>query len=168
MVYDESMGTQINIQEKNYEKIIQEVNAFLSRLNIVPESVKVKEHKLHPIFSIQTKDSALLIGSQGETLQAINYILKKIINRNTDKNTEEVRFLIDVNGYQEHKLRELEKQTELLADRVRAFKHDVELGPMNAYERMVVHALFSNDPHIETLSSGEGKFRRIVLKYSGV
>ncbi|MFC1730966.1 protein jag [candidate division KSB1 bacterium] len=146
------------------EKITDVVKKFLERLNIVPDSIEVKEHKLHPIFSIQTKNSDLLIGNQGETLQAINHILKKIINRG-DK--EEVRFIVDVNKYQEHKLEELEKQAELLADRVRAFKHDVELDPMNAYERMVVHALFTNDPHIETSSSGEGKFRRIVLKYSG-
>jgi len=148
-----------------HEKITDEIKDFLERLHIIPDSIEVKEHKLHPIFSIQTKDSAILIGNQGETLQAINYILKKIIGQKTQEQ-EQVRFLVDVNGYQERKLIELEKQAELLADRVRAFKHDVELDPMNAYERMVVHALFTNDPHIDTSSFGEGKFRRVVLKYS--
>jgi len=147
-----------------HEKIIDEIKIFLEKLHIIPDSITVKEHKLHPIFSIQTKDSALLIGNHGETLQAVNYILRKFAEQS---NLEEVRFLVDVNGYQEHKLEELEKQAELLADRVRAFKHDVELEPMSAYERMVVHSLFTNDPHIETSSIGEGKFRRVVLSYTG-
>ena len=147
-----------------HEKITDEITNFLRRLNIIPDSIDIKEHKLHPIFSIRTKDSALLIGNQGETLRALNYIIKKIVEQGELKDT---RFLIDVNGYQERKLGELEKQAELLADRTRAFKHDVELNPMSAYERMVVHALFTHDPHIETSSTGEGRFRRVVLSYSG-
>jgi spoIIIJ-associated protein len=147
-----------------HEKITSEIRNFLEKLHIVPDSIEVKEHKLHPIFSIQTKDSALLIGNNGETLRAINYILRKIVEQDA---SEEARFIVDVNGYQVRKLEELEKQAELLADRVRAFKHDVELDPMSAYERMVIHSLFTNDPHIETFSVGEGKFRRVVLSYSG-
>ncbi len=146
------------------EKITNEIKRFLDRLSVVVDSIEVREHKLHPIFSIQTKDSALLIGNQGETLQALNHIIKKIVVRN---DLEDVKFLIDVNGYQERRLKELEKQAGLLADRARAFKHDVELDPMNAYDRMVIHSLFTNDPHIETSSFGEGRFRRVVLRYSG-
>ncbi len=148
----------------NHEKITSEIKIFLEKLNIVPDSIDVKEHKLHPIFSIQTKDSALLIGNHGETLRAFNYLIKRVINQN---DSDEIRFLVDINGYQERRLKDLEKQAELLADRVRAFKHEVELDPMSAYERMIVHSFFTNDPHIETASTGDGRFRRVVLSYSG-
>jgi spoIIIJ-associated protein len=53
----------------------------------------------------------------------------------------------------------------MLAQRARLFKHDVEMSPMNPYERLVVHELFAEDPEIVTESAGEGKFRHIVLKY---
>ena len=39
------------------------------------------------------------------------------------------------------------------------------MHPMNAYERLIVHSAFTDDPDIETESHGEGKFRRVVLKY---
>ena len=146
------------------KEITNEIKNFLDRLNIVSDSIDIKEHKLHPIFSIQTKDSALLIGNRGETLHALNYIIKKIVEQKISKDE---RFLIDINGYQERRLRELERQAELLADRARAFKREVELDPMSAYERMVVHSLFTNDPLIDTSSVGEGRFRRIVLQYLG-
>ena len=147
-----------------HKKITDEITLFLEKLDIVPDSIDSKEHKLHHIFSIHTKDSALLIGNNGETLQALNYLIKKIFQRNSEEDT---KFLIDVNGYQEKKIEQLEKQAELSADRVRAFKREVELEPTNAYERMIIHALFTNDPHIETFSVGEGRFRRVVLKFVG-
>ena len=56
----------------------------------------------------------------------------------------------------------------MLAQRARLFKRDVEMSPMNPYERLVVHELFAEDPEIQTLSEGEGKFRHIVLKYRSV
>ncbi len=148
----------------NNEKITKEIEFFLEKLSIIPDSIDIKEHKLHPIFSIQTKDSALLIGNHGETLRAFNYILKKIINQD---DSNEIKFLIDINGYQERRLKDIEKQAELLADRVRTFKKEVELDPMSAYERMIVHSFFADDPHIETASTGEGRFRKVVLSYSG-
>lgn len=147
-----------------HKKITDEIILFLEKLDIVPDFIDSKEHKLHHIFSIHTKDSALLIGNNGETLQALNYLIKKIFQRNSEEDT---KFLIDVNGYQEKKIEQLEKQAELSADRVRAFKREVELEPTNAYERMIIHALFTNDPHIETFSVGEGRFRRVVLKFVG-
>ncbi|NQV93049.1 hypothetical protein HQ403_00945 [Candidatus Kaiserbacteria bacterium] len=147
-----------------HEKIINEIKNFLERLHITPDSIEIRQHKLHPIFSIQTKDSAFFTTNEGEGLHAFNYLIKRIINK---EDTDEVKFLIDVNGYQEEKLKKLEQQAGLLADRARAFKHEVELSPMNAYERMVVHTLFTHDPHIKTSSVGEGKFRRVVLIYTG-
>ncbi|MBI2618027.1 hypothetical protein HYW58_01085 [Candidatus Kaiserbacteria bacterium] len=147
-----------------HETIKNTIRHFLGKLSIEPDSIDVKEHKLHPIFSVRTeKDSALLIGNRGESLQALNYLIKKALEKDAD--IGEMKFLIDVNGYQERKLEELEKKAHALADRARMFKHEVEMEPMNAYERMVVHALFADNPSIETMSAGEGKFRRITIRY---
>ena len=146
------------------EKIINEIKNLLDTLHIVPDSIDIKDHKLHPIFSIHTDDSNLFTKNKGEVLHAFNYLIKRIIDK---KGINEAKFLVDVNEYQEKKLQDLEEQAILLAERARAFKHEVELHPMNAYERMVVHALFTNDPHMETSSVGEGRFRRVVLRYSG-
>ena len=71
-----------------------------------------------------------------------------------------------MNSYHKRRLEELRRDARLLGERARAFQHEVELSPMNAYERMIVHAAFSNDLQIVTESRGEGKFRHVVLKYA--
>lgn len=150
---------------ETYEKITSEIRRFLGKLSIEPDSIEVKEHKLHPIFSVRTtNDSTLLIGNRGETLNALNNLIKKMLEK--DPETHEVKFLIDVNGYQERKLADLERQAREFAERARMFKREIEMEPMNAYERMVVHACFADDPSIETISVGNGKFRRVTIKYS--
>ena len=54
----------------------------------------------------------------------------------------------------------------MLAERAKTFKSDIEMPPINAYERMLVHSMFINDREIKTESEGEGKTRRIIFRYA--
>ena len=144
------------------EKIQSTIEELLDCLNIKVDTFDVKESELHPIFMVRSPDSRMLIGSDGEHLRALNYLAKKIVEKNVDG---EHRFLIDVNGYHSKKIDELKMQTKILAERARTFRHDVELSPMNAYERMIVHSILGEDKELSTESEGEGKFRRVVIRY---
>ncbi|MBL7045949.1 MAG: hypothetical protein ISR99_02880 [Parcubacteria group bacterium] len=144
------------------EKIQSTIEELLDCLNVKVDSFDVKESDLHPIFLVRSPDSRMLIGSGGESLKALNYLAKKIVERKVDG---EHRFLIDVNNYHSKKIDELKMQTKILAERARTFRHDVELSPMNAYERMIVHSLLGEDKELSTRSEGEGKFRRVIICY---
>ena len=106
---------------------------------------------------------ASLIGERGDTLRALNLVARRLAEATFS--AEAANFLIDVNDYHESQLEKVRQEARVLAQRARLFKHDVELPPQSAYERLVVHELFAEDPEIETQSAGEGKFRHIVLKY---
>jgi spoIIIJ-associated protein len=112
---------------------------------------------------VRTPDSKRLIGPQGDHLRAVNYILRRLAER--DPVLSEEKFLVDVNNYQYARIHDLEQKARLLAERVRTFRSSAEMSPMNAYERMVIHAMFSNDPEVTTESDGEGKVRHVVLRY---
>lgn len=117
------------------------------------------------VVTIATQDEAALVGTGGETLRALTLVARRMVEH---KHGEEAStFLIDINGKQEAALEGVRKNALLLAQRARLFKHDVEMPPLNPYERLVVHELFADDAEIKTESAGEGKFRHIVLKYSG-
>lgn len=139
------------------------VEELLGQMTISIDSIEVVVNDIHPIFSIRTRDSGILIGNQGETLRALNYIVKKMVESRLGEEPE--HFLVDVNGYHERRIKEIRDQAKMLAERARMFQYDVEMHPMNAYERLIVHSAFTDDPDIETESHGEGKFRRVVLKY---
>lgn len=120
----------------------------------------VNEHgtKIFKISGEETKD---LIGKDGETLQAINHLLKRLV----EKEGETAHVMLDINGYQDKKIEKIKMIAHMMAERSRFFKSAVELEPMNAFERHVVHEYIQNHNDLETESTGFGKERRVVIKY---
>jgi len=146
------------------EEIKGIIREFLERLTVSVEDISIRTDETPPLFEVTTKDSGALIGVNGDNLRALNVVMKKIIEKRlgTEAASE---FFLDVNGYQSRQIADLKSKARMLADRARTFKYDVEMSPMNAYERMIVHATFTDDPHIATESVGEGKVRHVILKY---
>lgn len=141
------------------------VQELLSRLDIEADEIIVTDgHRT--VVAITTKDSKRLIGPHGEHLRALNMLARRLVEQKHGE--EAANFLIDVNRYHEEQMERVRANARMLAQRARLFKRDVEMSPMNPYERLVVHELFAEDPEIQTLSEGEGKFRHIVLKYRSV
>lgn len=113
------------------------------------------------IVAITSVDTTLL-GPAGEHLRALNTIVRRMVEQKYGE--EASNFLIDVNGHHEAQMEVVRTTARMFAQRARLFKREVEMDPMSAYERLVVHELFAEDSQIETRSEGEGKFRHIVLK----
>lgn len=118
----------------------------------------------HDRFMIQTSESALLIGSKGENLGALNYIIKRMVSKTLPPETE-AKFFVDVNEYHEKALESVKAKAKIMSERARSFKSDVELEPMSSYERMLIHSFLDGAPNIKTESRGEGASRRVVIKY---
>jgi spoIIIJ-associated protein len=138
------------------------VAELLAKLNVDITSVEVTTgHRT--LVMVTSPDSPKLIGDNGDTLRAINTIAKRMVEMQHGEDA--TNFLIDVNNFYENQMEKVRANARMLAQRARLFKHDVELPPQSAYERLVVHELFADDPEIGTESAGEGKFRHIVLKY---
>ncbi len=117
-------------------------------------------------FQIKTDDPELLIGRNGDVLRSLNHIIQKFIeNSFSEEDVEKSNFLIDVNDYHARTIQNIKTKAKIVADRARSFKRDVELDPMSGYERLIVHSFLSRFPDIETQSVGEGKERKIIVKY---
>lgn len=116
------------------------------------------------VFSIQSKDSKFLIGRDGEVLKSLNYLVKKYIEKNSNPETNQ-HILVDVNGYQEEKIKRVKTIAHMMAERCRFFKSPVELDPMNPFDRHVVHEYIQEQDDLETESTGFGKERRVIIKY---
>ena len=144
------------------EQLKQIVSELLSLLDVEVENIEVSSgHRT--VVAISSPDSTLLIGPDGDHLRALNSRARRIFENKHGEEAASV--LIDVNGHHEAQMERVRDNARLLAQRARLFKHDVELAPMSAYERLVIHELFAEDPEIKTESQGEGKFRHIVLKH---
>ena len=147
------------MQEAQLQQLVADL---ISGLGLSAEKVEVKTgHRT--LVVVTSNDSKELIGPGGEHLRSLNTIAKRMVE--TKHGAEAASFLIDVNEYHESQLESVRAGARMLAQRAKLFKHDVDMPPQSAYERLVVHELFADDPEIKTESAGEGKFRHIVLKY---
>ncbi len=149
----------------------QTLKEILGLVSISYEEVTKNEIAGQLIFSIESKnDGPRLIGTHGDTIHALDFLTKRIVERKlaTDAATphEEPHFLIDVNGYRSQKVKDLQTKALMMAERARSFQYDVELSPMSAYERLIVHTTLQDAPNIKTESQGEGRSRRVVIKYT--
>ena len=142
--------------EATARKLLEAVGAEIESLDLVGSE--------RPTLKAQVRDSHLVIGPNGEHLRAINHVLKRLLEKETGEEPH-VAYLLDANGFFEKKNEAVRANARMLGERARLFKHDVEMSPVSAYERMLIHELFANDPQIKTESQGEGKFRHVVLKY---
>jgi len=132
------------------------------------------------IFAIQADDARALIGMHGDTVHALDLLVKKIVEKRLpatvrereEKEEEpeaksELHFLIDVNDYRAKQIKDLQQKALMMAERARSFQYDVELSPMTAYERLIIHTTLQNEPNVKTESQGEGRSRRVVIRYAG-
>lgn len=148
------------------EYIVHTLRTLLGHLAVVVNDISVEnDDRLKSFrFVVSTPDSAILIGERGDRLLALNHLVKRIVERELeDKN---VSFLVDVNNYQKNRIDDIRTKAHVLAERARYFKSSVEMDPMSSYERMIVHAEFTEIPDIATESSGYGKDRHVVLRYT--
>lgn len=130
------------------------------------------------IYSIVTKETAhALIGFHGDTIHAIDSLVKKIAEKRlpagsegggwTDGNNgNRGLFLVDINDHRTKQIKDLQAKALIMAERARSFQYDVELSPMSAYERLIVHTTLAEASHVKTESQGEGRNRRVVIKYA--
>ncbi len=139
-------------------KVLSEI---LSTLSITPIDMTVTSSGDQNTLSLTIENGGLLIGVDGDRLKALDMLVRMIAEK---KGCVE-RFHIDVNGYHKEQVTKIEQNARLLADRARTLQTDVEMPPMRPYERMLVHAALTNEPHVKTESLGIGKDRRVVIKY---
>jgi len=105
------------------------------------------------LFKVKGGNSAVLIGKHGQTLEAIQSLVEKIVNKH---NSERVRVQVDVEGYLENRKNNLIRQAERLARKCKKIRKPVTVGYMNAYDRRIVHLALKNDNDVSTQSLGEG------------
>lgn len=158
------------MSNKDIKKIIEE---FLNHMCINYETVEEVEdpETKKQLFRVKTSESGLLIGDHGDTFQAFSHLIRRMVNKgseNDQQNESENQFndfSLDVNDYRSSMIDRLKLTAEMLANRAKDMKTNVEMEPMSSYERLIVHGALSGKPNIKTESVGEGRNRRLVIKY---
>ena len=124
--------------------------------------ISAEENSVRLFFNVVGGNAGILIGKKGQTLDAIQSLVEKIINKHNPHN-DKIRVQVDVEGYLETRKANLEKLAERLADKSKRIRKPISLGQMSAYDRRIVHLALKHDPDIRTKSRGEGYMRKLVI-----
>jgi spoIIIJ-associated protein len=141
-----------------------ETRATLQRiLELLGFSATVDEHHLEEglLLDVKTDDSGRLIGRQGQTLSDLQYITNRMLFQQ-DPSVPKVT--VDVCGYRAQAREALVKKAKEAAEKVRRWGDVVELEPLNAFDRRIIHQALKDDPNIETHSvEVEGTDKKVIL-----
>jgi spoIIIJ-associated protein len=111
-------------------------------------------------FDVKGGNPAVLIGKRGQTLEAIQYLVDKMVNQPLKTR---IRIVVDVEGYWENRRTTLEEMARRMAEKAKQSGKPITLGQMNAQDRRTVHLTLKDDPSVNTQSRGEGFYRKLVI-----
>lgn len=111
-------------------------------------------------MDIQGDEKGILIGHRGETLDALQYLVSLVHNKD---NNDFQRIQLDSQNYRKKREETLVRLANRLADKARRSNRRMTLEPMNPYERRILHSALQNNPYVTTHSEGDEPNRRVVI-----
>ena len=139
------------------KKILEEILAHLDF------EITVEEHQMEEgiLLNVQTEDAGRLIGRQGQTLSDLQYILNRLVFRT---NPDAPRIMVDVGGFRAQAREALVNKAKEAAEKVRRWGDVVEMEPLTAFDRRIVHSALKDDPSVETHSiEVEGTTKKAII-----
>jgi spoIIIJ-associated protein len=118
------------------------------------------DNELPMTLDIEGDDLGVLIGRRGQALASLQYIVRLVV---AEKLKIWVPINVDVAGYKKRRYESLKNLAFRLADQVKASKHSINLEPMPADERRIIHLALTDHPDVATQSMGDGENRKVVV-----
>ena len=147
------------------EKLFNIINNFLEnvfsamKMNVNVNS-SYSQNDACVTVDLSGEDMGILIGKRGQTLDALQYLVSLIVNKEME---EYIRVKVDTEDYRSRRQKTLENLAKNLAYKVKRTKRPVSLEPMNPYERRIIHSALQGDRYVTTYSEGDEPFRRVVI-----
>jgi spoIIIJ-associated protein len=151
------------LREESEELLLSSAKEILETiLERVQEQATVSVHQEDDRISlrIETEDAGLLIGKQGQTLDALQYLVTKMLAK---KSRRKVRITIDVEAYRARHNEALAHLAQKYGEKVKKSGRPIILSPMNPYDRRIVHMALQDDKELKTMSRGEGLYKKVVI-----
>ena len=145
-------------------KIIEFTRELLSHMGFPAQiAVSFREDKRLGL-DIESEGSGILIGKQGKTLEALQFIVNLAAGRMGGDST---RIVLDTKDYRSRRERSLIRMANQVAEQVRRGRDSQLLEPLNPFERRLIHTSLARYGDIETISEGDGLYKRIRVIWRG-
>jgi spoIIIJ-associated protein len=157
---DDKAMTAIQIGQDFLVGLLTRMN-LPAKVEIVPQSdAEADEGDRLLVLNIVGENLGVLIGRQNETLSALEFITRLVVNQQSRTRSN---FSVDVNGYRAKRAESLHKLALRMADQVAQAGRTMALEPMTPAERRIIHLALRDHPRVTTQSVGEGDRRKVTI-----
>lgn len=161
----DDMGMQQTAADIDPERLAALAGEAVGRLvrPIAGEDIVLKAEVLDGRVRVSVEgaeDSGLLIGREGQTLAALQYLASRIVSRAVNA---AVRVQLDAGRYRQRQDEKLREVALALAERVRQTGRSFSTRPLSSYHRRIVHLTLQDAPDVQTRSTGDGPLKRVVI-----
>ena len=141
----------------------KEVLVEILNLMGVPAEVELKqgERSDETVLEIRAESSGLLIGRKGQTLEALQYLVSRIVGERGA--TEGPHVVVDIENYRQRRRKSLEDMALRLGEKAKRQRKTVTVDALSAADRRIIHAALQDDPWVTTKSLGQGSYRRLLI-----
>jgi spoIIIJ-associated protein len=126
-------------------------------LELVPD---IEETKEGTRINLEGEDGGVLVRRGGEGLQALQHVVATAFRKQLG---DDNRIVIDCNGFRKDKDAELRQMARFMADKARSSSVPQEMGPLNPYERRIVHLAIAEDPTVTSESIGDAFMKTVII-----
>jgi spoIIIJ-associated protein len=111
-------------------------------------------------INLEGEDGGVLVRRSGEGLQALQHVVATAFRRQLG---DDNRIVIDCNGFRKDKDAELRQMARFMAEKARSSSMPQEMGPLNPYERRIVHLAIAEDPSVTSESIGDAFMKTVII-----
>lgn len=138
------------------KKTLQDILSLLG----MEGAVQLTEEPERIVLNIEGDGSGLLIGRKGQTLDALEYLINKIVHKGAE---DKKRIVVDTENYRSRREESLVHLAQRLGDKAKRLGRPVTISPMSAHDRRIIHLALEEDKSLRTRSTGTGLYRKIVI-----
>ena len=150
----------VKIKTDNSMLVAQETLERIISLMSLDSKVSGEKKGDDLVLNIEGSNTGILIGYKGRTLEALEYIVNKVVNKAAEK---KVRVILDSENYRQRREESLQRLALKMGDQAKRAGKTVTMNAINPHDRRIIHLTLKGDPQVQTKSDGEGLLKKVYI-----
>jgi spoIIIJ-associated protein len=160
LVGNKKVKIRVTPKKDNSVEVAQEILKKIVSLISADTKISAEKKGDDIILNIEGNNPGILIGHKGKTLEALEFIINKAVNKVFEK---KVRVIVDSENYRQRSEESLRRLALKMGEKAKKTKKTVTTDPISPHDRRIVHLALKGDHYVQTKSEGEGLFKKVYI-----
>jgi spoIIIJ-associated protein len=160
LVGNKKAKIRVKIRENNTIAVAEETLRKIISLMSIDAKISAERKGDDIVLNIEGNNTGILIGHKGRTLEALEFIVNKAVNKAAEK---KVRVIVDTENYRQRKEESLKRLALKMGEQAKRTRKTVTINSVNPHDRRIIHLALKGDNQVQTKSDGEGLFKKVYI-----